>query len=178
MIWEPFRSCSPHIRKSSIRSTQEVRRMHGDPDGIAEGKNGYEVTTMMDVLTDKPGELKCMFIMGENPMISDPDLTHVEHALKSLEFLVCQDIFMNETSVLADVVLPATCYAEKDGTQTSTERRVQMWRKAQDPPGEARLDWQIIADIAKAMDTRNSLPGNQPKRSSPRWHHSLHPTPG
>jgi len=54
------------------------------PDGIAEGKNGYEVTVMMDVLTDKPGELKCMYIMGENPMISDPDLTHVEHALKSL----------------------------------------------------------------------------------------------
>ena len=121
------------------------------PDGIAEGKNGYEVTVMMDVLTDKPGELKCMYIMGENPMISDPDLTHVEHALKSLEFLVVQDIFMNETGELADVVLPSCCYAEKDGTQTSTERRVQMWRKAQDPPGESRLDWQIIADIAKEM---------------------------
>ncbi|KAF5091474.1 Formate dehydrogenase H [anaerobic digester metagenome] len=121
------------------------------PDGIAEGKNGYEVTVMMDVLTDKPGELKCMYIMGENPMISDPDLTHVEHALKSLEFLVVQDIFMNETGVLADVVLPSCCYAEKDGTQTSTERRVQMWRKAQDPPGEAKLDWVIISEIAKAM---------------------------
>lgn len=120
-------------------------------DGIAKGENGYEVTTLMNVLTDKPGEVKCLYIMGENPMISDPDLTHVEHALKNLEFLVVQDIFMNETSAFADVVLPAACYAEKDGTQTSTERRVQMWRKAQDPPGEAKGDWEIIASIAAAM---------------------------
>jgi formate dehydrogenase major subunit len=123
----------------------------GFPDGIAEPKNGYEVTVMMDVLADKPGELKCMYIMGENPMISDPDLHHVEKALKKLEFLVVQDIFMNETAELADVVLPACCYAEKDGTQTSTERRVQMWRKAQDPPGQAKLDWVIIKEIATKM---------------------------
>ena len=123
----------------------------GFPDGICEPKNGYEVTTMMDVLADKPGELKCMYIMGENPMISDPDLHHVEKAIKNLEFLVVQDIFMTETSELADVVLPAACYAEKDGTQTSTERRVQMWRTAQAPPGQAKLDWQIIAGIAAKM---------------------------
>lgn len=89
--------------------------------------------------------------MGENPMISDPDITHVEHALKTLEFLVIQDIFLNETTEFADVVLPAACYAEKDGTQTSTERRVQMWRKAQEPPGEAKGDWEIIASIAEKM---------------------------
>jgi formate dehydrogenase alpha subunit len=123
----------------------------GFPDGICEPKNGYEVTTMMDVLADKPGELKCMYIMGENPMISDPDLHHVEKAIKNLEFLVVQDIFMSETAELADVVLPATCYAEKDGTQTSTERRVQMWRTAQAPPGQARLDWEIMAMIAAKM---------------------------
>ena len=123
----------------------------GFPDGISEAKNGYEVTTMMDVLAAKPGELKCMYIMGENPMISDPDLHHVEKAIKNLEFLVVQDIFMNETAALADVVLPACCYAEKDGTQTNTERRVQMFRKAVSPPGEAKLDWQIMADIAKKM---------------------------
>ena len=123
----------------------------GFPDGICEAKNGYEVTTMMDVLADKPGELKCMFIMGENPMISDPDLHHVEKAIKNLEFLVVQDIFMTETSELADVVLPACCYAEKDGTQTSTERRVQMWRTAQAPPGQAKLDWQIMSEIAAKM---------------------------
>jgi len=130
----------------------------GFPDGICEPKNGYEVTVMMDVLTDKPGELKAMYIMGENPMLSDPDLTHVEHALKSLEFLVVQDIFLTETAALADVVLPATCYAEKDGTQTSTERRVQMWRKAQNPPGQAKLDWQIIAELSAKMGYAAQFP--------------------
>jgi formate dehydrogenase major subunit len=120
-------------------------------DGIAKGENGYEVTTLMNVLTDKPGEIKCLYIMGENPMISDPDLTHVGHALKTLDFLVVQDIFMNETAEYANVILPAACYAEKDGTQTSTERRVQMWRKAQNPPGEAKGDWEIISSIAAKM---------------------------
>jgi len=128
------------------------------PDGIAKGENGYEVTTLMNVLTEKPGEIKCLYIMGENPMISDPDLPHVEHALKNLEFLVVQDIFMNETAEFADVVLPAACYAEKDGTQTSTERRVQMWRKAQDPPGEAKGDWEIIAAIAAEMGYAAQFP--------------------
>jgi len=130
----------------------------GFPDGICEPKNGYEVTIMMDVLTDNPGELKAMYIMGENPMLSDPDLTHVEHALKALEFLVVQDIFLTETAQLADVVLPATCYAEKDGTQTSTERRVQMWRKAQDPPGQAKLDWKIIAELSAKMGYAAQFP--------------------
>ncbi len=129
----------------------------GFPDGICEAKNGYEVTTMMDVLADKPGELKCMYIMGENPLISDPDLHHVEKAFKNLEFLVVQDIFMTETAELADVVLPACCYAEKDGTQTSTERRVQMWRTAQAPPGQAKLDWKIIAEIAAKMGYANQF---------------------
>ncbi|MDI6720430.1 MAG: formate dehydrogenase subunit alpha [Methanomicrobiales archaeon] len=130
----------------------------GFPDGIAEGKNGYEVTVMMDVLVDKPGELKAMYIMGENPMISDPDLHHVEKALKNLEFLVVQDIFLTETAELADVVLPAACYAEKDGTQTSTERRVQRWRKAVEPPGEAKDDWQIISELAAKMGYAAQFP--------------------
>lgn len=126
-------------------------------DGIAKGENGYEVTTLMNVLSDKPGEIKCLYIMGENPMISDPDLNHVAHSMKNLDFLVVQDIFLNETAKLANVVLPAACYAEKNGTQTSTERRVQMWRKAQNPPGEAKGDWEIIASIAKAMGYGNQF---------------------
>ncbi|MGC9435180.1 MAG: formate dehydrogenase subunit alpha [Methanomicrobiales archaeon] len=120
-------------------------------DDIAEGKVGYTVTEMINVLADEPGKLKAMYIMGENPMLSDPDLTHVKEGLENLEFLVVQDIFLTETAELADVVLPATCYAEKDGTQTSTERRVQRWRKALDAPGEARPDWQIICEIAARM---------------------------
>ena len=132
----------------------------GFPDGIAAPKNGYEVTVMMDVLVDKPGELKCMYIMGENPMLSDPDLHHVEKALKNLEFLVVQDIFLSETAELANVVLPACCYAEKDGTQTSTERRVQMWRKAVDPPGQAKLDWVIMKELAAKMGYAKQFPWN------------------
>jgi formate dehydrogenase major subunit len=130
----------------------------GFPDGICEPKNGYEVTVMINVLTDNPGELKAMYIMGENPMLSDPDLTHAEHALKALEFLVVQDIFLTETAALADVVLPAACYAEKDGTQTSTERRVQMWRTAQPPPGDAKLDWVIISELAAKMGYAKQFP--------------------
>jgi formate dehydrogenase major subunit len=123
----------------------------GFSDGIAPGEIGYAVTEMMNVLVDNPGELKCLYIMGENPMIADPDITHVDHALDKLEFLVVQDIFLTETAKKADVVLPASCFAEKDGTQTNTERRVQRFRKAQDPPGEAKVDWQIIAEIAAAL---------------------------
>jgi formate dehydrogenase major subunit/formate dehydrogenase alpha subunit len=89
-----------------------------------------------------------MFIMGENPMLSDPDQKHARTALQNLELLIVQDIFLTETATIADIVLPAACYAEKDGTFTSTERRIQRLRKAVEPPGEGRADWEIICDIA------------------------------
>jgi predicted molibdopterin-dependent oxidoreductase YjgC len=89
--------------------------------------------------------------MGENPMVSDPDINHVRESLKKLDLLVVQDIFMTETAEFAHVVLPSACYAEKDGTFTNTERRVQMVRKAIDPPGDARQDWEIITDLANRM---------------------------
>jgi formate dehydrogenase major subunit len=89
--------------------------------------------------------------MGENPMVSDPDLTHVEASLKHLELLIVQDIFLTETAMLADVVLPSACFAEKDGTFTNTERRVQRVRKAVSAPGEAKADWEIIAAISTKM---------------------------
>ena len=110
---------------------------------------GLTVTETIDAMLD--GRVRALFVMGENPMLSDPDITHVEQALRSLDFLVAQDIFLSETAALADVVLPAACFAEKDGTFTNTERRVQLVRKAVDPPGEARADWQIITDLAVRM---------------------------
>ena len=125
---------------------------------IAEGKVGLTVTKLINVLADQPGTVKAAYIMGENPMISDPDLHHVEKGLKNLEFLVVQDIFMTETAELANVVLPAACFAEKDGTQTSTERRVQKWRKAQEPPGKAKADWQIISELGAAMGFAAQFP--------------------
>jgi predicted molibdopterin-dependent oxidoreductase YjgC len=97
------------------------------------------------------GQLRGLFILGENPMVSDPDSQHVEKALKGLDFLVVQDIFLTETAQLAHVVLPAACFAEKEGTFSNTERRVQRVRKAVDPPGSARPDWQILTDLANRM---------------------------
>jgi formate dehydrogenase alpha subunit len=110
---------------------------------------GIPVTEMIDKA--HAGEFKSMYIIGENPMVSDPDLNHAEKALANLEFLVVQDIFQTETTAMADVVLPSLCWAEKDGTFSNTERRVQRVRKAVDGPEGARPDWDIICDIALRM---------------------------
>jgi formate dehydrogenase alpha subunit len=107
---------------------------------------GLTLTDMTQAAYER--KLKALYVVGENPMLSDPDLNHAREAMSRLDFLVVQDIFLTETAQLADVVLPATSFAEKDGTFTSTERRVQLVRKAVDPPGEARGDWQIIAEVA------------------------------
>jgi formate dehydrogenase major subunit len=94
------------------------------------------------------GSVRGMYMMGENPFLSDPNVNKVRKALSALDFLVVQDIFLTETAEFADVVLPASSYMEKDGTYTNTDRRVQIGRKALDPPGEAREDWKIVCDIA------------------------------
>jgi formate dehydrogenase major subunit len=112
-------------------------------------KPGLTVVEMMNAAHE--GKLKALYIIGENPMVTDPDLRHVEEALKRLAFLVVQDIFFTETSALADVILPAAAFAEKDGTFTNTERRVQRVRKAVEPPGDAKPDWQIISALAKKL---------------------------
>ena len=98
------------------------------------------------------GSLKAMYIMGENPMLSDPDQAHVEESLDNLDFLVVQDIFLTETGHKADVVLPAACFAEKEGTFTNSERKVQRVRRAVTPPGDAQDDSWIIAQIAARMN--------------------------
>lgn len=97
------------------------------------------------------GSLKALYVMGENPMMSDPDLTHVKKELENLDLLVVQDIFLTETAQVADVVLPAASFAEKDGLFTNTERRAQRIRKVLQSPGQAKEDWCIIQDIANAM---------------------------
>ncbi|MBU1486942.1 formate dehydrogenase subunit alpha [bacterium] len=104
--------------------------------------------TLTEMMSDK---IKALYIMGENPLVSDPDTNHVRKAIQSLDVLVCQDIFLTETAALADVVLPSTSFAEKEGTFTNTERRVQMVRVAIPPVGESREDWRIIADISRRM---------------------------
>lgn len=112
-------------------------------------KPGLTATEMMNAAAD--GKLKAMYIMGENPIITDPNMHHTIRALENLDFLVVQDIFMTETAKFADVVLPATCFAEKNGTFTNTERKVQRVRECVKPPGEARNDLSIIMEISKRL---------------------------
>ncbi len=107
---------------------------------------GLTATEMFPAILD--GRIKGMIILAENPVVSDPDSLHVEKALKALDFLLVIDIFPTPTSDFAHVVLPGASFAEKDGTFTNTERRVQLVRKAIDPPGEARPDWQIIQELS------------------------------
>ena len=97
------------------------------------------------------GKIKAAYLMGENPLLSDPDTRHIKAAIEKLDFFVVQDIFLTETAQMADVVLPAASFAEKDGTFSNTERRVQRVRKAFDPPGVALADWEIICEIARRM---------------------------
>jgi predicted molibdopterin-dependent oxidoreductase YjgC len=97
------------------------------------------------------GKVKAMYIMGENPAISEANVGHVRDALEALDFLVVQDIFLSDTAQMADVVLPAASFAEKDGTFTNTERRVQRVRRAVTAPGQARHDWEILCEVATKL---------------------------
>tara|TARA_X000000950_G_scaffold184324_1_gene223184 strand:- start:1415 stop:4198 length:2784 start_codon:yes stop_codon:yes gene_type:complete len=114
-----------------------------DPD------RGLTVVEITEAAYD--GDIKAMYIMGENPAMSDPDQQHARAALANLDILVVQDIFMTETAAFADVILPASAFPEKDGTVTNTDRRVQMGRAAVPMPGEARQDWWIIQELANRM---------------------------
>jgi formate dehydrogenase alpha subunit len=109
---------------------------------------GLTATKMVPAAGDK---IKALYIMGENPLVSDPNVNHAEKCLAKLELLIVQDIFLTETAKIADVVLPAAAFAEKLGTLTNTERRVQLSHKAFDPPGEAREDCEIISELAKRL---------------------------
>ena len=110
---------------------------------------GYTITDMVQAMID--GKLKALYVVGENPMLSDPDQNHLDKALENLELLICQDIFLTETAERADVVLPGVSVAEKDGTFTNTERRCMRIHKAIDPVGDALDDWQIISRLSTAM---------------------------
>jgi len=112
-------------------------------------RKGLTVMEMMHAV--EHDRIKALYIMGENPALSDPNLNRTRKAMQDVEFLVVQDIFLTETAEYADVVLPSACFAEKDGTFTNTERRVQRVRKAVAAPGQARHDWQIICEVASEM---------------------------
>jgi predicted molibdopterin-dependent oxidoreductase YjgC len=100
------------------------------------------------------GGVRALYIMGENPMMSEPNLNETRKHMQELEFLVSQDLFINESGAFADVFLPATPFAEKDGTFTNTDRRVQRVRTAHAPRGQARPDWKILCDLATRLEVR------------------------
>ncbi|MBI5961195.1 MAG: formate dehydrogenase subunit alpha, partial [Chloroflexi bacterium] len=112
---------------------------------------GLTVTEMVDAALQ--GKIRAMIVLGENPLMSEPNLEHARHAFNNVEFLVCIDILPNETTDYAHVILPAASFAEKDGTFTNSDRRVQRIRQALPLPGQSRADWQIVCELAKRMET-------------------------
>jgi predicted molibdopterin-dependent oxidoreductase YjgC len=106
----------------------------------------------------RPGGVRALHIMGENPMMSEPNLNHTRHMMEQLEFLVVQDLFINESGAYADVFLPAASWAEKEGTFTNTDRRVQRVRRALEPRGQSRPDWEIICSLAKRIEKHLGRP--------------------
>jgi formate dehydrogenase major subunit len=131
----------------------DIRAMYEDFWGTElDPKKGLTVVEIMHAIHD--GEIKGMYILGENPAMSDPDLNHAREALAHLEHLVVQDLFLTETAVYADVILPASAHAEKWGSFTNTNRQVQISRPVVSPPGEARQDWALIQDLAQRVGLR------------------------
>jgi formate dehydrogenase alpha subunit len=122
-----------------------------EPGGLNR-RLGLTTTEIMSEV--RPGGVRALHIMGENPMMSEPNLNHTRHMIEQLEFLAAQDLFINESGAYADVFLPATSWAEKEGTFTNTDRRVQRVRKALEPRGQARADWEIICDLAGRIEKK------------------------
>jgi len=138
------------------------RAWNVEPGGLSR-KRGLTTT---EILTNaRPGGVRALYIMGENPMMTEPNLNVTRHHMEQLEFLVAQDVFINESGAFADVFLPATSWAEKEGTFTNTDRRVQRVRKAIEPRGKARPDWDIICDLANRLEQRLGRP------NSARWNY-------
>jgi predicted molibdopterin-dependent oxidoreductase YjgC len=146
--------CSPIIYPGYIPVTDDENRKriaklwNVDYESLS-AKPGLTTVEIMHAAYDE--KIKGMYIMGENPMLTDPDLNHTEQALKKIDFLVIQDIFHTETTPYADVILPASSFAEKDGTFVNSDRRVLRVRKAVEMPGDAEEDWKIIVKIAERM---------------------------
>lgn len=143
--------CLPNVFPGYLSvSSAEIRaRFEKEWEVELPAAAGLKITQVPDAIIE--GDIRSLYIFGENPVLSDPNNSHFLKAVNKLNFLVVQDIFLTETARFADVVLPAACWGEKIGTFSSTERRVQMVRKAVDPPGEAKQDWWIFKELAKRM---------------------------
>ncbi|MDX9941118.1 MAG: formate dehydrogenase subunit alpha [Bacteroidales bacterium] len=138
-----------YIPVEDAENRRKVAKIWGVPFEELDGEKGLSTVEIMQAAYE--GKVKAMYIMGENPMITDPNLNHTEEAIQKLDFLVVQDIFPTETTRYADVILPAAAFAEKEGTFVNSDRRVLRVRKAVEAPGQARQDWHIITEIAERM---------------------------
>ena len=141
--------CVPDALPGYQRYTPEVLQKFNDIwQSDLPQTEGLRATDMVESMLSSDG-VRCMYIVGENPLLTEPNLAHAREAIAKLDFLVVQDIFMHETAELADVVLPAASFAEKEGTFTNSERRVQRVRQVIPPVGQARADWEIVQDVAR-----------------------------
>ena len=138
----------PGYQKVTTPEVQSKFKKAWDVENLSE-EVGLTVTEVPDAILED--RVKLLYIMGENPVISDPDTAHITKALKKVDFLIVQDLFLTETAEYADIVLPAGAFAEKDGTFTNTERKIQRIRKAVDAPGEAKADWIILSELLNRM---------------------------
>jgi formate dehydrogenase major subunit len=128
-----------------------IRHMFASTWGVPDERIPLEVGLKVTQIVAEGSPVRGMYIMGENPILSDPEVSHAEHWFKELEFLAVQDLFLTETARYADVVLPGASFAEKTGTFVNTERRIQLAEKAVDPPGEARGDLEIIIELSNRV---------------------------
>ncbi|MBV9328182.1 MAG: formate dehydrogenase subunit alpha [Chloroflexi bacterium] len=152
----------PGYQALSADNRERFRQVWGH---MTDRPAGLTVTSMVEAAGR--GELKCMYVVGENPFLDEANLEHAQHAMRDLEFLVVQDIFLQETAQAAHVVLPASSFAEKDGTFTNSERRVQRVRRAIQPVGDTRPDWEITSEIAQRVCRRLGLDPSQFAYESP-----------
>jgi len=150
-VYTGYQKVTDQAARERMEKAWKVEKLPENP--------GITVTDMMEMAHE--GKIKGVYIIGENPMISDPNLNHAKESLEKLDFLVVQDIFLTETAELADVVLPGASFAEKDGTFVNTERKVQRVRRAVKSPGDAREDSEIICDLAGRMGYRMSYESAQ-----------------
>ena len=149
--------CLPDVLPGYQRYTPDVLEKFATAWGAPlPGEQGMRATDIVEAVPT--GAIRCMYIVGENPLLSEPNLAHAQAALEKLDFLVVQDIFLHETAAIADVVLPAASFAEKEGTFTNSERRVQRVRRVIPPIGESRADWEIVQELAQRTARRLGVP--------------------
>jgi formate dehydrogenase major subunit/formate dehydrogenase alpha subunit len=157
----------PNVYPAYLPVTSEEARLKFEKawGATSEAKAGMVVTEMIPGILEE--KIRALYILGEDPVMSDPDTKHIRHCLEEVDFLVLQEIFPSETSAYADILLPGVSFAEKTGTFTNTERRVQMVRQAIEPLGDARPDWWIISELAKRIlsGTSNRVPLEAPYSS-------------